>query len=379
MTPIQRLRRPSVGTTLAFVLVALGVRVGAAAAQAPPAPSAPAPAASGTELGILVDAYYAYQYNGLTSNVPLRNFDAKGQAFDLSMAEVWLSSAPTAARRVGYNVKLTFGSAASMINAFEPGTAPGLQNVQQAFASYLAPVGKGLQVDVGKFVTPLGAEVIEAKDDWNYSRSLLFALAIPYYHMGVRLGYAPSDTVSLSGYAVNGWNDVTDNNTGKTFGVGLGYKPTPALSVVANYMAGPEQSGQNDDWRQLFDATATVTVAPALSLMANYDYGHDTVAGRSVKWTGVAGYAKVQVTPWLALSPRLEWYNDPEGFSTGLAQTVKEATVTAECRVADGLLVRAEYRRDWSSAAFFATRADTKVSHQSSIAVALLYSSTRTW
>jgi hypothetical protein len=29
-------------------------------------------------------------------------------------------------------------------------------------------------------VTPLGAEMIETKDNWNYSRSLLFALAIPY-------------------------------------------------------------------------------------------------------------------------------------------------------------------------------------------------------
>ena len=28
--------------------------------------------------------------------------------------------------------------------------------------------------------------MIEAKDNWNYSRSLLFALAIPFYHVGVR-------------------------------------------------------------------------------------------------------------------------------------------------------------------------------------------------
>ena len=41
-------------------------------------------------------------------------------------------------------------------------------------------------MDVGKFVTSAGAEVIETNGNWNYSRSLLFALAIPYYHMGVR-------------------------------------------------------------------------------------------------------------------------------------------------------------------------------------------------
>ena len=31
-----------------------------------------------------------------------------------------------------------------------------------------------------------GAEVIETHSNWNYSRSLLFAWAIPYYHMGLR-------------------------------------------------------------------------------------------------------------------------------------------------------------------------------------------------
>lgn len=371
----------SAGYALATVALALELAAGTASAQAQPVATAPEPAsaASGTEFGVLVDAYYAHQFNGLTENVPLRNFDAKGQTFDLSMAEVWLSSAPTSARRVGYNIKFTFGSAASMINAYEPGATPGLQNVQQAYASYLAPVGKGLQVDVGKFVTPHGAEVIEAKDDWNYSRSLLFALAIPYYHLGVRLGYAPSDKVSLSGFVVNGWNNVVDNNTGKTLGVGLGYKPTTALSFVANYMAGPEQANQNDGWRRLFDATATWTVTPALSLMANYDDGRDTVAGQAVKWTGLAGYAKVQVAPWLALSPRVEWYDDPQGATTGLAQTLKEVTVTAECKAADGLLIRAEYRRDWSSKAFFGTSGDTTLAHQSSIAVAMMYSFSRTW
>ena len=45
-----------------------------------------------------------------------------------------------------------------------------------------------------------GAEVIENKDNLNYSRGLLFALAIPYYHMGARVGYAFSDKVSLTGY-----------------------------------------------------------------------------------------------------------------------------------------------------------------------------------
>ena len=91
-----------------------------------------------------------------------------------------------------------------------------LDKIEEGYISYLTPLGKGLQFDVGKFVTPLGAEVIEAKDNWNYSRSLLFALAIPYYHMGVRATYSANAKVTLAGLVVNGWNNVVENNSGKT-------------------------------------------------------------------------------------------------------------------------------------------------------------------
>jgi hypothetical protein len=61
----------------------------------------------------------------------------------------------------------------------------------------------------------------------------------------------------------------------------------------------------------------------------------------------------VAVSPWFAVAPRLEWFNDADGFATGTVQKLKEATLTAEFRMADGLLSRLEYRRDWSNTPFF--------------------------
>jgi hypothetical protein len=354
-----------------FALLGLIAFAGAGLAQSS---SDPAPAAADTtvELGALVDTYYGYYSNKPEGDAPLRNFDTRHNQFALSMAELWVSSPVTAARRVGFNVKLTFGPAASLINAFEPGTTQNLQNLEQAYVSYLAPAGKGLQVDVGKFVTPVGAEVIEAKDNWNYSRSLLFALAIPYYHMGARVSYSPDARLTLSGHIVNGWNDVVDNNSGKTVGVQLAYRPVPSLSVVANYMAGPEQT-EATAWRRIFDTTVTYTAGPRLSLMANYDYGQDEAAGAGVHWTGVAAYARYQATDRIAFVPRLEWYDDPQGFTTGVAQTLKEITVTAECKAADNFLIRTEYRNDVSNVPFFTSDAGAAVSHQRSFTVAALY------
>ena len=42
--------------------------------------------------------------------------------------------------------------------------------------------------------------------------ALLFALAIPYYHVGVRANYPVNDRLSLAGSVVNGWNDAVESN-----------------------------------------------------------------------------------------------------------------------------------------------------------------------
>ena len=54
-----------------------------------------------------------------------------------------------------------------------------------------------------------------------------------------------------------------------------------------------------------------------------------------------------------ALAPRLEWFNDADGFATGTVQKVKEITLTGEFKLREGVLTRLEYRRDWSNAPFF--------------------------
>jgi hypothetical protein len=40
----------------------------------------------------------------------------------------------------------------------------------------------------------------------------------PYYHMGLRINKAFSDQFTAGFQLVNGWNNVEDNNSGKTMG-----------------------------------------------------------------------------------------------------------------------------------------------------------------
>ena len=241
------------------------------------------------------------------------------------------------------------------MNAFEPGGTNYLKYVQQAYVSVLAPVGKGgLTVDFGKFVTPAGAEVIENKDNFNYSRGLLFALAIPYYHMGARIGYSFSDKVSLTGYLVNGWNDVKDNNNDKTVGASLAIKPGKA-TIIANYLVGNEQpEGSDGGTRNLIDLVATLPLGEKSSFLINYDYGHDKVAGDGVNWSGIALGLKFQLSSVFAISPRYEYFADSDGFATGTDQNLQEFTLTGEWKMPSGLLARAEFRNDFSDKHFFA-------------------------
>jgi Putative beta-barrel porin-2, OmpL-like. bbp2 len=378
----------SVAEGFIVALILVGLPAPAAPVQQSAADSAPAANEKGASdqasdaglaafvrsIGVVgfVDAYYSYRFQPSSGDAQLRNFDTKHNQFSFNLAEIALERRPTSQSRLGFRLDFNVGPATDMVHAAEPGGPGQFRNLQQGYVTYLAPLGRGLQIDVGKVVTPLGAEVIETKDNWNYSRSLLFALAIPYYHMGARLTYGFGDRFAIAGLIVNGWNNVVENNGGKSFGVQATFKPTSKLSIVQGYMVGPEQTDDDEDIRHVSDTIVTYAAVPWLSLMANYDIGRDRVDGAPVQWQGVAAYARVTATSWWAISPRLEWYEDRDGFTTGVAQTIRGGTLTSEFKVDDQLFTRVEYRRDVSNRPFFAN-GSSRVKPQTTLTVGLFY------
>jgi len=57
--------------------------------------------------------------------------------------------------------------------------------VAQAFVKYLAPVGEGVEFDLGKFETLLGAEVVDASKNWNITRGNEWTLLQSIDHLGL--------------------------------------------------------------------------------------------------------------------------------------------------------------------------------------------------
>jgi hypothetical protein len=337
----------------------------AQAAAAPAADPSPAPAPP-IEVSGFVDTYYTYNFNQVDPG--LRTFDVQHNTLSLSLAEIAFAKAVNPDHRVGFRVDLDFGKTADLVAAFEPeeNGQEIYKHIQQAYLSVLA--GEKLQLDVGKFVTPIGAEVIESQDNWNYSRSVLFGYAIPFYHVGVRATLPVSDKLTLTGHLVNGWNNGSEVNGDKTFAFGATVKPSSKVTWIGNIMAGKETAG-SDDTRVLFDTTLTLGLSDKLSVMGNFDYGKEG----DVSWWGVAAYAKFQARPTWALVGRVEYLDDEDGGFMTLGQTAQTFTVTSDHTLAGGLRMRLEYRGDFTDAPFFLDDDGDFQDSQHAVLVGLVY------
>ena len=120
-------------------------------------------------------------------------------------------------------------------------SADQLTYIEQAFISLKPPKAKGFELDFGKFVTSAGAEVIESKDNWNYSRSLLFVWAIPYWHFGARTSVPVSKIETSAVQVVNGWNNISKSQW-RRHGAFTSALVKPKVSWFLNWYGGPENA-----------------------------------------------------------------------------------------------------------------------------------------
>jgi hypothetical protein len=355
------------GTRLAFgFLLGLASVVQAQTPDTPPGGQAPAatsttPAAStpvdpgplhqwGTDFSLMFDGYLDTNFdNPSPAFNGLRAFDIRSDTAHLNMAMLTIDHAPAP---IGFHLDVGFGETFHIIHA---GTRDprAWDYFKQAYVSLKPKWLHGIEIDAGEFVTSAGAEVIETNQNFNYSRSLLFTWAIPYTHTGFRAQYALGPHFTGSVQVVNGWNNVEPINSGKTLGF-TGAYAWKKVTWSHNYYVGPEHPHTTKGWRNLYDTSIAVTQTDNLTWYLNFDYGRDKNIGAGAStWAGVAGAGRYAIGKKAAVAMRVEYFDDVNGFSTGLAQTVKEFTLTGEYKLTDWLMTRGEFRTDWSNKPFF--------------------------
>jgi hypothetical protein len=339
-----------------------------------------------TTINLTVDGYYSYNFNNPAGRINLlRAYDVSHNSFSLNQAAVILEQTPNveAGRRFGLRLDLQYGQATETTqgNANNELRPQAYRPIWQAYGTYVAPVGNGLTVDFGKFAASLGYETNYTKDNYTYSRAYFFNF-LPFYHFGFRARYPVNDKLAVMYHLMNGAQQSEDFNRFKSQHVALILTPAKQVSWQVNYYVGREQrdviANLNPTFPTLptqpglpvgiinpspkgrfhvFDTYATVNATDKLTLAGEFDYVVNRVEEFSPPShvTGGAAYVRYQFTPVFALTGRAEYLSDRSGLFSGVAQALKETTVTADFKLDDGFLVRGEWRRDFSNRPFFLT------------------------
>ena len=362
----------------------------------PALPTAPAAANTGadflhgTTLNFLFDGYYGYNFNRPIGRANLlRAYDVSSNSFTLSQGAVILEDAPNLdkGKRYGVRVDLQFGQATQTLQG-NPANEPRpdiYRNIFQLYGTYIVPLGQGVTVDFGKWASSLGLEGNYAKDQMNYSRSYLFYF-LPFYHTGFRASYKFGKDLTVNYWTVNGTQQTEAINGFKDQLFGFNYQAHRTLNWTVNYYLGQEHPDtiyypngvpagtpvdlptlQGEAFQpirpallgklHIFDSYATwqPTANLTLALEGDYVIQRAQTTSAPLHVSGGAFYGRYQLTPKTAVAGRTEYLSDRGGLFSGSTQALKEITFTTEYKLADGFLVRGEFRRDSSNHPYFLT------------------------
>ena len=310
---------------------------------------------NGFQFGGLMYGSYNYNFNSPDSGSNnMRIFDQNHNDFTMDLLQLEVSKETESG--VGFHAVLDYGETAGLIQSDWGGDLAHNFEVQQAYMTYTFGVGNGVEMKFGKFATLLGGEVIESPYNPNVSRSFMFGYAIPFTHTGVLFSTALNDNISLTAGVVNGWDNVRDNNNGKTFLGSLGLE-LGDLAWTFNGVFGAEDDDSGSSKSGVFDTVLTYSPMENVDLLANFDYGtaSEQVGGDDADWTGLSGIVTLggglldeSLADW-SFALRGEWFSDPDGYRTGIEQDLREVTGTFKWQMTENLQARLEFRHDWSN------------------------------
>jgi hypothetical protein len=345
-----------------------------------------------------VDVAYTHNFNNPNSDLNQAHiFDTDANAFMPHLAQIMLERPADAGgslmERAGFRARLNFGLDSRVTRArtnYQTGTSNDELDFQELYAEYILPVGNGLKVQFGKINTLIGYEVINSWENANFSRSFMFGTGQAFTTTGLRFTYTFSPLVTASFGVVNGWDNVDDNNKGKTIEYLVALTPHERFGVSWYGSYGPEQAN-----RQFGDATSggapgnpsakrfanglIITVKPTDkdTVVLEPYYVNEANASTiskagNARWNGLAGYLIHDFTDQWSFRFRGEIFEDAGGArlctgtwnnaggtntcagatnttaATPVAQTVWEITPTLQFKPVPALITRLEFRYDKS-------------------------------
>jgi hypothetical protein len=281
----------------------------------------------------MVDAYYTLnldQPQSYASPTAGGFYYSSEPGFNLNFAKL---AGTVDAGVGGAKLELGFG---------KQGDVVGNVYVQQAYATLkLGPT----TVDFGRWYTPAGFELFDPKDNWTYSRGLLYNFAIPTAHEGVRVAVPVTEQLTFTGAIANG-SDLWSNDTGaskspyKTGIASLTYTRDDSYGAL-NFLLSKDPATGEDAW--LADVVVSQGFGP-LALAVEGDYGKYG----DFEWMGAGVWAKYAISDALRVVGRAEWFQDEDGHHVALppAETFLSFTGGVNYAFGENVDLRAEVRVD---------------------------------
>ena len=340
----------------------------------------------GLVIGGAVEGSYTYNTRAPGNNISEgRVFDFEHDAARLNQLSLQVgrvvdvaAAAKAGKVDIGFGVDMMYGSDARLIHSnglagYNNSTHPINQfDLTQAYLDIILPVGTGLDIKVGKFVTLFGIETIapvasvlnSAGGNTLYSHSYQFGFGIPFTSTGITASYAFNDKIAVTGGITRGWEQSTNDNNSSIDLLGqVKYTPTKTWTFYFNASVGPQEARNNHDYRTLVEAIAQY--APensAWSFGVDGIYGyedHAALSGSTATWYGVTGYTGYKLCDMATLNGRVEYFRDQGGSRLGVTANVYEGTLGVALKpfykdkIGSNLVIRPEIRGDLADKAVF--------------------------
>jgi hypothetical protein len=307
--------------------------------------------------------------NGVNPVNDFRQYDFE-EGYTFNMAEFSVKKDPSEDYRLGFGLVVTAGNDAQKNHAIGifrddddvfPFRNTSYFDLQEAYLSYKVPLGSGLTLKAGKFVTLAGYEVIESPNNLNFSRSFSYTLGIPFTHVGALVSYTFAEWLTVTAGPIVGWDVADDNNDTLSGTAQVVVTPVKDFAITLNTIIGPEQFSNKSNIRYLFNPILSYTGINKVTLAIDTVYGFEeneasitTRRDTDATWWGVAGYVAYDWTEKFRTAARAEYFRDADGArssgppGTGLGSKLSlwEVTGTLQYKIWKGLVGRLEYRHD---------------------------------
>jgi hypothetical protein len=325
-----------------------------------------------------LEGSYAQNFNNPSNRIDqLRIFDINSNELRPILAQLviereaktegdWLDQA-------GFKVKFNAGRDSDLIAGVDLNS---WADCQAFYVQYIAPLGRGLNLQLGQINSIIGYEMLESPRNPNYSRSWLFGLGEPFTTRGGRVSYEFDKHVALSVGVIAYINSArTNSRYDPLVEAAITISPSEWAKLTLYNLTGsrPGAPGTNGGTLVLTGGYLNLHLTGQASAVIEAYYANQANSSTispagNARWNGVAGYLIYDVTEQWGVRLCSELFEDAGGFVTcggttdyqpranvcfgatsstsapPVAQTQWEFTSTLQYKLIPSLTTRLEYR-----------------------------------